>query len=89
MIAHVGAWLVGRGAVPPDLHVDVPDLEAALLHPARPARPTPRGGLTMSTRPPDPRPTRRPPRRPDAATPRPTRRLITTELRLLLRDPLT
>ena len=31
VIAHVGAWLVERGAVPPDLHVDVPDLEGALL----------------------------------------------------------
>lgn len=30
-IAHVGAWLVGRGDVPADLRVDVPDLEAALL----------------------------------------------------------
>jgi ABC-2 type transport system ATP-binding protein len=30
-IAHVGAWLVGRGPVPPDLRVEVPDLEAALL----------------------------------------------------------
>jgi ABC-2 type transport system ATP-binding protein len=31
-IAHVGAYLVGRGCVPRDLHVDLPDLEAALLH---------------------------------------------------------
>lgn len=31
IIAHVGAWLVGRGSVPTDLRVDVPDLEAALL----------------------------------------------------------
>jgi ABC-2 type transport system ATP-binding protein len=30
-IAHVGAWLVGRGDVPDDLRVEVPDLEAALL----------------------------------------------------------
>jgi ABC-2 type transport system ATP-binding protein len=30
-IAHVGAWLVGRGAIPPDLRVEVPDLESALL----------------------------------------------------------
>ena len=30
-IAHTGAWLVGRGRVPDDLRVDVPDLEAALL----------------------------------------------------------
>lgn len=30
-IAHVGAWLVARGAVPPDLRVDLPDLESALL----------------------------------------------------------
>lgn len=30
-IAHVGAWLVGRGDIPNDLRVDVPDLEAALL----------------------------------------------------------
>lgn len=30
-IAHVGAWLVSRGAIPADLRVDVPDLEAALL----------------------------------------------------------
>lgn len=31
-IAHVGAWLVGRGDVPADLRVEVPDLEAALLN---------------------------------------------------------
>ena len=32
-IAHVGAWLVGTGRpVPTDLRVDIPDLEAALLH---------------------------------------------------------
>lgn len=31
IIAHVGAMLVGHGAVPPDLTVAVPDLEAALL----------------------------------------------------------
>lgn len=31
-IAHVGAALVRRGSVPRDLHVDLPDLEAALLH---------------------------------------------------------
>ena len=31
-IAHVGAELVRRGAVPPDLTVEIPDLEAALLH---------------------------------------------------------
>ena len=30
-IAHVGSWLVDRGAIPADLRVDVPDLEAALL----------------------------------------------------------
>ncbi len=30
-IAYVGAWLVERGVVPPDLRVEVPDLEAALL----------------------------------------------------------
>lgn len=30
-IAHVGSWLVARGAVPADLHVVVPDLETALL----------------------------------------------------------
>lgn len=30
-IAHVGAWLVLRGPIPTDLHVDVPDLESALL----------------------------------------------------------
>ena len=30
-IAHVGAWLVERGAIPDDLRVEVPDLEAALL----------------------------------------------------------
>jgi ABC-2 type transport system ATP-binding protein len=31
-VAHVGAWLVASGrAVPDDLHVDTPDLEAALL----------------------------------------------------------
>ncbi|MGJ9414071.1 ABC transporter ATP-binding protein [Aeromicrobium sp. CF4.19] len=31
-IAHVGAWLVGRGEpIPPDLTVEVPDLEDALL----------------------------------------------------------
>ncbi|HEV7204116.1 MAG TPA: ABC transporter ATP-binding protein [Jatrophihabitans sp.] len=32
VIAHVGAELVRRGRVPADLDVDVPDLEAALLH---------------------------------------------------------
>ncbi len=32
VIAHVGAELVRRGPVPPDLRVVVPDLEAALLH---------------------------------------------------------
>lgn len=31
-IAHVGAELVRRGAVPADLAVELPDLEAALLH---------------------------------------------------------
>lgn len=31
-IAYVGAELVRRGAVPPDLSVEIPDLEAALLH---------------------------------------------------------
>jgi ABC-2 type transport system ATP-binding protein len=32
VIAHVGGWLVARAEpVPTDLHVDVPDLEAALL----------------------------------------------------------
>jgi ABC-2 type transport system ATP-binding protein len=30
-IAHVGAWLTRQGAVPPDLRVEVPDLEDALL----------------------------------------------------------
>jgi ABC-2 type transport system ATP-binding protein len=30
-IAHVGAWLTRRGPVPPDLRVQVPDLEDALL----------------------------------------------------------
>ncbi|HYG92945.1 MAG TPA: hypothetical protein VD859_05090, partial [Nocardioides sp.] len=31
-IAHVGAWLVGTGhPIPPDLRVDIPDLESALL----------------------------------------------------------
>lgn len=30
-IAHVGAWLVPRGPIPPDLRVEVPDLEHALL----------------------------------------------------------
>ena len=30
-IAHVGAWLVVRGAIPADLRVEVPNLEAALL----------------------------------------------------------
>jgi ABC-2 type transport system ATP-binding protein len=30
-IAHVGAWLTRRGTVPPDLRVEVPDLEDALL----------------------------------------------------------
>lgn len=30
-IAHVGAWLVRRGPVPPGLHVAMPDLETALL----------------------------------------------------------
>jgi ABC-2 type transport system ATP-binding protein len=33
VIAHVGAWLVGTGRpVPPDLRVDIPDLESALLN---------------------------------------------------------
>jgi hypothetical protein len=32
VIAQVGAELVRRGSVPADLDVDVPDLEAALLH---------------------------------------------------------
>ncbi len=32
VIAHVGAWLVASGRpIPPDLRVDIPDLEAALL----------------------------------------------------------
>jgi len=31
-IAHVGAELVRRGTVPTDLDVELPDLEAALLH---------------------------------------------------------
>jgi ABC-2 type transport system ATP-binding protein len=31
VIAQVGAWLVPRGPVPPDLRVEVPDLECALL----------------------------------------------------------
>jgi len=31
MVAHVGAELVHRGAVPPDLRVDMPDLEDAVL----------------------------------------------------------
>ena len=32
VIAHVGAWLVAsQRPIPPDLHVDIPDLEAALL----------------------------------------------------------
>jgi ABC-2 type transport system ATP-binding protein len=31
IIAHAGAWLVASGAVPEDLHVEVPGLEAALL----------------------------------------------------------
>lgn len=32
VVAHVGAWLVARAEpVPPDLEVDLPDLEAALL----------------------------------------------------------
>jgi len=30
-IAHTGAWLVGRGQVPDDLRVELPDLESALL----------------------------------------------------------
>ncbi len=30
-IAQVGGWLVTRGPIPPDLHVEVPDLESALL----------------------------------------------------------
>ncbi len=32
MVAHVGAVLVALDAVPDDLHVQLPDLEAALLH---------------------------------------------------------
>lgn len=31
VIAHVGAWLVSRDAIPSDLRVEVPDLENALL----------------------------------------------------------
>ena len=31
IIAQVGAWLVGRGPIPADLRVEVPDLESALL----------------------------------------------------------
>ncbi|MGH3468683.1 MAG: hypothetical protein ACRDQF_13255, partial [Thermocrispum sp.] len=32
VIAHVGAWLVVSGQpIPPDLQVDIPDLESALL----------------------------------------------------------
>ncbi|MDZ5660722.1 ABC transporter ATP-binding protein [Nocardioides sp. S-58] len=31
VIAHTGAWLLGRGRVPNDLRVEVPDLETALL----------------------------------------------------------
>ena len=31
IIAQVGAWLVQRGPIPPDLRVEVPDLESALL----------------------------------------------------------
>lgn len=30
-IAHVGGWLVGRGPVPADLDIEMPDLETALL----------------------------------------------------------
>jgi ABC-2 type transport system ATP-binding protein len=48
-IAHVGAYLVRRGHIPRDLHVDLPDLEAALLHlldasvPPSPIHPVPAG----------------------------------------------
>ncbi len=31
LIAYAGAWLVGRGPVPGDLRVEIPDLETALL----------------------------------------------------------
>lgn len=31
VIAHTGAWLLSRGAVPADLRVEIPDLETALL----------------------------------------------------------
>jgi len=31
VIAHTGAWLVQHGPIPPDLRVEVPDLETALL----------------------------------------------------------
>ena len=43
-IAHVGAWLVPRGPVPADLHVDVPNLESALLALLDGASPTPLSG---------------------------------------------
>jgi ABC-2 type transport system ATP-binding protein len=41
-IAHVGAYLVRRGHIPRDLHVDLPDLEAALLHLLDASVPAPR-----------------------------------------------
>jgi ABC-2 type transport system ATP-binding protein len=46
-IAHVGAELVRRGAVPTDLDVELPDLEAALLHLLdAPTTPPPAGPAT-------------------------------------------
>jgi ABC-2 type transport system ATP-binding protein len=42
-IAHVGAALVQAGAVPDDLRVELPDLEAALLHLLEAPEPAPAG----------------------------------------------
>jgi ABC-2 type transport system ATP-binding protein len=50
-IAHVGAWLVGRGDIPSDLRVDVPDLEAALLTLLdQPSEPTPSSSVLTGAR---------------------------------------
>ena len=65
VIADVGAWLVARpDPIPVDLRVDVPDLEAALLdaaRPARPARPDPDGSRIMTAVVTHPRETHRSP----------------------------
>ena len=93
MIAHVGAWLVAsQRPIPPDLRVDIPDLEAALLTLLdQPTDQNPDRSCIMTTA------TTTLSAAPAAAETVPrrrryrstTRRLLTTELRLLARDPLT